>query len=309
VIDRNANEILKRTGDVRIHDTHLGVWEEHVDPEMNRVLVAVLRSLEGRGFLVQQDPHVVKNYPSLSEEQWVGIRDGLEVAVNLCGRHLKVDFFQNVANVQNCNGGRYDYGKFARMPRGLGFRCLLEMRALIRLLTKIGYVCALGVGFDRQPIDPPNLLQLRDLVSGKKPESPLERFNENWGRDRFERDDTGFPSQQELRCWDDKDANGIPVRTGDTRYLRVRGRLMRGQCYPNMNGQWMFRYGGEFAYESARQFFTCDRPDLEPRRLVPEQPERLHRELQTAVERFNYRRVIQLATVLARLQHLVAAPP
>jgi hypothetical protein len=294
---------LRRSGTVHIHDASLNVWEEHCTKEtevgMTRVMVRVLQAFRDRGFATRRDPDCVKNFPTIAEFHWVGIRNGLEFAVRLHGRHLSVEFFQNVANVENPNGGRYDSRRFSRMPRTMQLRCIVEMGSLMQDLIEIGYI---ALRRDKCPFkDPsvPTLLQLRDLITNKRSDDPLEEFNTTWRHDRFERDSTGFPSERELRSWDNRDADSIVIRTGEPRYLRVRGRLMRGICYPNM-GMWQFRYGGEVTNAQAGLFINCARPDLGPRRLVPNQPARLKAELQAAIKREDYRRVAKLATVLGR---------
>jgi hypothetical protein len=293
---------MKRTGEMWIYQTSLNVWEEHVDEKaMYPVFRKVIGRLRKRGFSVQQDPHTLVYWPTLARTHWVGRKGDLEFHTSLSGRHLQVEFFQNVVSGGNGHGGRYDFDKYRLMPLRMRLLFIVEMTALVRVLTEIGY------SFQRSNQGDPlevNHRSVRDRAEGKAAPTPLGRFNERWRGSRFERDETGWPCAKELASWQNGDRDKVVVRTGDTRYLRRGGRLQRCTCWPNMNGMWQVCYGGEVTYVSSRELFVCERPDLEPRRLVTGQAERLQKELSKATETKQWRRVAELARVLQR----IAAP-
>lgn len=289
----------QRTGEMWLHGTSLNVWEENVDENgMYPVFWKVLARLRTRGFTVQQDPYTPVHYPTLARTHWVGRKGYLEFHTSLSGRHLQVEFFQNVVSGGNSNGGRYDFGKYRLMPLRMRLLFIVEMTALIRMLTGVGY------SFQRSNQGDPLEVchrSVRDRAEERHQPTPLARFNDSWRTNRFERDQTGWPSAKELSSWASLDRDGVPVRTGDTRYLRRGGRLQRCTCWPNMNGMWQVCFGDQVNYVSSRELFVCERPDLEPRRLVAGQTERLIKELTKATENKQWRRVAALGAVLGRM--------
>lgn len=164
---------------------------------------------------------------------------------------------------------------------------------------------ALGKGFDLTTEGAPFLLRVLRACEGesagtRRADDPLRTFNDGWTAERFERDETGWPTVKEYdhdgrNCDRDK----VSLRNGQTRYFRDdRGRLQRGTVYTNMNSMWMVVFGGSVTYMSGCYLFSCERPDLEPRRVMPGQKERLRDELAKAVAASNFRRVEVLARVL-----------
>jgi hypothetical protein len=282
-----------------LHDTSLNVWEEHVDETgMYPILQEALNRLERRGFAVTQDPSTLKNYPSLARWHWVGKRQDLEFIASLCGRHLQLEFFQNVVSGGNRNGGRYDFGKFQLMPHRMRLQFIAEMTGSVRQLCELGY-SFVECGHHVVPlvVSP---LSVRDAATHALHNSPLARFNANWGATRFARDETGWPTAKELKSWPYPDRTGRPVRTGDTKYLRHKGRLQRCTVWPNMNGMWQACFGDQVRWVHTGELFECERPDLEPRRYVPGQLERLEKELSAEIAAKNYRRVAALGLALQR---------
>lgn len=72
---------------------------------------------------------------------------------------------------------------------------------------------------------------------------------------------------------------------------------MRGVVYTTMNGGWKIDLGGKHVHVGAHELFHCAEPDVQPRRWVPKQKERLHSELEKALKVSDYRRVGILSRV------------
>ncbi|WP_437310095.1 hypothetical protein [Sorangium sp. So ce388] len=309
---------MKREGEIRLHDTHVAVWEEHVDEEaMLGVWMSVRAHLERRGFSLEPDELTERtlNPPkgkraraeymawskSWSEKHRQGRNGGLEFTGGTYGRQLKIEFFQNVANVENRNGGRYDFGKFARMPRALRTRCAVEMVALIRHLQSLGYT--LG-GDLREPI-PSSVLR---IAEGRVEEglTPLERFNRSWVANRFTRGADGWPVPSERSGYGaaQKDRDGIEIAPGDIRAVYNRHRLVQGRVYPAINDMWTLRFedGSFITQEHAGAFFTPT-PST-PRRLALTKQERiaaLDGAIQRATRRGDVRRAERIRGALTKL--------
>jgi len=285
---------------------HIGVWEENVD---ETAMLAVLRSLRermrSRGWAVEIDT-AHTNYRPLQLRRHLARKGDLRYYASTSGRHLEVNFFQEITTEPG--RGRYDGQYFRDMPRHLRIPCIVEMVAVIRKLQDCGY--RLNPYQLTQGVPLP--LALLKLFDGRRFEGdPLGAFNDSWGgrrgEVRFDRDETGWPSAKEVGCWHPLDRDGVRLHQGDWRYIRPtwlwpqpKGRIIYGQVYGGINGQWELVsngvvYSGCF---QAREFFSCERPDLEPRRLVPGQKDRLEKELAKALEKKDWRRVEVLAGVI-----------
>lgn len=302
----SARPASTRSGTVHIVDTSIQVWEVEVHDSIRTVLAACVALLRRRGWSVCLDPRIARDYPTLSRDHWYASHtSGLEVLLQLCGRHLKIEFFQNVANVSNQNGGQYDFGKFARMPRAMQIRCVVELAAMVRRLLRFGY--AFGHACDlREPL----LMSTLKIVTGRSvsERSPLEQFNIAWSfsrspvADRFDRDETGWPSEKELRSWAHTDRDGVVLRNGDWRYVRVDGRVRHVQAFGGINGMWQaWSNGVQVGWGVGATEFSSRFPEDEPRRLVPGQTARLEKELEKATKAKDWRRSAAIAGVLDRI--------
>lgn len=293
---------MTRSGDIHIHNTGVNVWEEHWEERVENGMRLAMRSLLGRlrkrGHRVWRDPKTAKHYPSLAPDHWLTQKGDLRATVTLGGRHLKIEFYQEL-NVKNRNGGRYDFDKFARMPRWMQLQCIVEIHAAVGKLQELGYVYRLK---DRTATVP-TLLQIRDFVSPPNRTGTLARFNESWNFEsdwarggRFKCDETGWPTAEAIGEHSDRD--GVPILNGEERYVYHRGNLKRGVVRTNMNGMWSV---GDFTYVSSSSLFLCD-PTQVPRRFFPHQVNRLRKELQRAVDRQDYRRTQSLARALTHAE-------
>lgn len=271
---------------LRLYESHIGAWEETQDfRNTDAQGQAVLSRLRTRGFRMLKD----RTYRSLS--QWLGRRGDLEVALDVTGRVVKIEFFQNL-NVENANGGRYDFKKFQRMPRSMQLACVVEMTGLVQMLMERGYA------FDpRYALNPREPLS-REIwrIARDEERDPLTEFNFQWERNRFTRGPDGWPVPSEC---DSYRRNTMPA--GTVKYFRHRGRLMRAPVYPTMNDGWTAYLGGERWWGQASKLFDCERPDLEPRRVFKDQDKRLERELAKETKVKNWRRVRALAEALERM--------
>lgn len=301
----------QRQGHIRIRDTSVHVWEGEVDEDgLLRVLTGVIERMRNDGWELQQDAEVAERWPSLAKVHWEGRNGDLQLKARIGGRHLEFVFFHSIVT-ENPNGGFYDFQKMAKMTaasRALRLQCIAEMCVLTCWLGEWGYRLSAPDGFHHRVtefrIHP--LIATRNLAEGDPDETPLDRFNANWGSDRFERDETGWPSEKALSsCWRKVDRDGKPIAQGVTKYIRGRdGRLARGQVFGGINSLWSLVSNGRvIAWNlSADEFFDCERPDLEPRR-VRDHVGRLKQELAKATKAEDYRRVATLGAVLARFMN------
>ena len=310
--EKPTQRALRRTGEIRQHDTHLSVWEDGVDEKaMRRVLRGMLARLAARGWRIERDPTVLKNYPVIADRYWVGRKGDLQMCADTMGRTCKIEFFQDVLRPKdpNSNGGRYDFDKFKGMPRHLRLMFCVEVAAVIHKLLSYGYHVQESFVDRIGSRSLPHAVLL--TAQGMDPAAdPLAYFNARWKMgqgERFERDASGWPTEKEYGASYNTDRDKLPIRNGEVRYFRGHdGYLRRGTVFTNMNTGWSVVHGGTVSYVTCSDLFHCARPDLEPRRLVRGQPARLLRELERATATRNGARVAALAKVLDRVGWPVA---
>jgi hypothetical protein len=300
VVHRDAKPANR--GTINFFETHIGAWEEDVSDGVQERFRSLMDRLRyQRGFRVHQDTGVAK---SIRPSYTVGRKGDLEFHAHACGRTFQIEFFQNVVNVDNRNGGRYCFRKFERMPRTMQLACAVEMSHVLRKLVELGYV----LEGTRQGITSTDLLPVLRHAQGRTDDGhPLMQFNRGWNFEsdwkrggRFERDESGWPTVKAVCCGIPRDRDGRLLMSGETMFCRRKGRLFRGVARPAPNGQWVLLSHGHMVHVGERELFRCDDPAAEPRRLVPGQHERIRAELAKALEAKAYRRVEALARVAAR---------
>lgn len=156
---------------------------------------------------------------------------GLELVTECHRALIRFEFFQNVANVENPAGGRYDFEKRQRMPYLIGLRFEWARRKMFAFLESIGGRA--------------NPAKMTSPVA-----DPLGYFNESWSSHYGpgSRDDTGWPSFEHRKSIgfgrSAMDRDGQVIATGGLYWHRLdNGRLVKGRAYPQANGQWLIVYG------------------------------------------------------------------
>lgn len=297
---------IDRTGSISFHDASLNVWEEGLRSTGSKAgwnaqqdwvrqfkrdvfkrIVAKLRQL---GFTVGPNTYIFT-----SNNNRFASKGALKADLKLGGRHIELDFFQNVnAPTRPDHGGRYEFNQEKLMP----YLMRLEMERARRSIRDYLLNVFTGYEFESPKVSSPN-------------PDPLAYFNESWdgeyekrrGIHRFKRGEDGWPSEAEINSWNRKDKDGATLSHGDVRWLRdSKGRLRRGCVYGGINGMWLFVYGPghrDHTHESASRFFTY-RAGETPRKFIDDAQRRKHieRELSTAIEKMNFERAAVLRDVL-----------
>lgn len=288
-----------RDGTLGFHDTFISVYENNVDEkEMHKTVYGPLvKFLRSKGFNIYRNPETIKHYRCLSWNHHRGNKGDLEVMVELSGRCLKVEFFQNL-NFENQHGGQYDFNKFQMMPYLVQKRFLVEASAVLNHLHgNHGY----KFGKHLEGCSPCDIIKvLRGIHPTKE---PLKRFNDMWGADRFKRDENGWPLQSEVSQYHNSDREGVVLSTGMFRWWRDRkGYLRRGTIYTNMNSMWQLVYGpgrGDTTWLSAYELFTLQPTDCRRRDLPNNiREQRLKKQLDKAVADMNFERAAVLRDIL-----------
>lgn len=302
---------ITRAGSIHFHDASLSIWEDGLgdarkaggyqgekawERQFKReVFARIVQQLNRMGWTVA--PWVDSDkYKAIALDRRTCAKGDLQAQLSLSGRHIELEMWQDVQNVENCNGGRYDFDKAERMT----YLQRLEMERTRRRIRD--YLCNV---FTDYTFDPPK-------IKSPNPD-PLAYFNDTWdsefekrrGTHRFNRGADGWPSDNELASWSRKDADGALLSHGDLRWTRDRkGRLLRGRVYGGINGMWMLVYGPgqrDHTHESANRFFTY-RPGETAHKLVAphERRKRLEVELSKAINAMHFERAAILRDVMAQ---------
>lgn len=211
-------------------DAGLMLWHETQELAAP-VFKAIRAELRRLGFTVGRCEETRKHYPTLSKYRRVGRREQLDYGLELSGRTVKIEFWQE-SRASNPAGGKYDFHKVDRMDYLTRLRFVWTRRHLLALLT--------GMGF---PLAPERLCMSAPGVD------PLAAFNSGWGADRFTRGPDGWPDDRELKSWDRRDGDGAITSNGDTRFVQswnARGRWVRCRVYGGINGMWHCYCNGEY---------------------------------------------------------------
>lgn len=291
---------------IHIHDTMVQLWFAHGSPDDDgslQLLRSVLGRMRRRGWTLAREGKF-PDFDDLDRRHWVGRLGDLQMYAECFPMGMRVCFFQDI-NHENQNGGRYDFNKFSRLPRPMRLRCAVEMAAVVRKLLDRGFTLTRHEqGFDVEHVAWSVL-----RIAENRPTDVLNAFNHSWNSEhdwarggRFERDERGWPAVSAYDPYGhNKDRDDVPLRNGETRYFRgYNGRLYRGTIFCNMNQMWLVGTGVGRRNLNQRELFHCERPDLEPRRLMRNQPKRLRGLLDEAVKAEDFERVATLGRVLAR---------
>lgn len=202
---------------VREHDTSLTVWYEtnYTEADVKATRDAVVRHLRARGFKIGLDQRILRDHPIIKDLFHEGRLGNLKVRVDLAGRTVKVEFWQDLV-FENSHGGRYDFDKRERMPYLIGKRYEVERNRLLDLLA------GRGLEIHRQK---PRLAGM-GFVSQKRAECW------HWNGGKLLEDIAPYNSEM---------LDGSHVRDGDTVYFADYGtgyRIARGVARYNINNMW-----------------------------------------------------------------------
>jgi len=270
-----------RSGEIRIHDSSLSIWEEACDDSLRGVFDDVIRALRRFGWRVGRDEQAHRRYRIISKDFRYCRHGELEAALRISGRCIEFEAFQNVVNVSNLNGGRYDIGKMKRMPYLFRKRTELTFKKLIEHLTsKYGY----GVKYPK-PERGPGGITGREWVE--------RRYLESWHTKPY----LGRP---DWHCDGNRQTNdghlleqGMPVY-----FIGYDGRIGHGTAMYNLNNMWWVLAGKYAVYNIACFYLFAERPaNLRVKRNERQRRRRLEAELASAVKRMDFARAETLKRV------------
>ncbi len=222
-------------------DTTVGVHGGKIE-----LLNQVFEMLTQRGFAIQTDQRILRDYPSLADTHWEGANGDLLFKSEIYPAGFKLEFYQEI-NTENPCGGFYDFDKFKRMPYLIRCQYILTRKCICELLDAAGYTNNAETEYKYS----------FDKVMGKIKSSCHYKEGKE------------LP-EYEIESYNAKDKDGKQLRNGQIKYFRDhKGRLQRGTIYHNINNMWWvvinkFHYTNIASFE----FFDLDSEENCVKKLV-----------------------------------------
>lgn len=242
---------INREGIVSFGDASLNIWE---DPECRvmgdwehqfkkEVFLRMAQQLRRLGWKTEVPKDMVEQYSRSFAEQHRYCRKGdLQGFLDLSGRCIEFQMWQDVANGENPNGGRYDFDKEQRMP----YLLLLEMKRTRNRLRN--YLCNVFSGYEFNS-------SKRDGRSEKRgPDglTAMEYVKACYESSCHFKGDTGT---YEITDCNRKSADGQLIQHGQRVYYPdFKGRICVGNAYYNINNMWWV-VSGKYGVSNEASFY------------------------------------------------------
>lgn len=102
---------MKENKNFAVRETNITV---RGDKEISHpIFLRMLEMMRGRGFTVGSDPRIDRDYAILSKDHFAGSKGDLLFIADKYNTGARIEFYQEI-NVENRNGGRYDFNKFKK---------------------------------------------------------------------------------------------------------------------------------------------------------------------------------------------------
>lgn len=306
------SKLIERTGVVCFGDASISIWEEGVSAARNeggyagekawslqfkrQVFARIVQTLRRIGWTVGPWDKT-EQYKCIALNHRTCSKGDLKGELDMSGRCIKFEMWQDVTPSENRNGGRYDFGKEARMPYVLR----LEMGRTRRRIRD--YLCNVftGYAFNEKAGDG------RNAKRGFMSLTALEwiadcyrtscHFKGDW--DRYV---ASHSAQSTVGCFNSnrRSGDGVLLEHGQTVWcFDYHGRIQQGTSYYNINNMWWVALGRYDVTNKASFELYTTRPDnLRIKRNADRRRSRLEAELAAAVKAMKFERAAQLRNIL-----------
>lgn len=291
---------IHREGELRFGDAYLGVlenperrswdqWQEYEREFKRQVFKRIVQQLNRIGWSVEVPQEMIEQYSRSFAENHRYCRKGdLQGLLDLSGRCIKFEMWQDVANVENRNGGRYDFDKEKRMP----YILWLEMERTRRRLRE--YLCNVFSGYQFQD-------QLRDGRHPKRGPGSLtavEWVEQDIRSSGHFNEDLGH-APINMKC-NAQSADGGVITHGARVYaIGYDDRVVVGTAYYDLNSSWWIVTGkyGAICVQSSN-IYLGNPGDLRRKRNERKRRSRLESELSKAVKSMDFQRAQVIKDIL-----------
>lgn len=288
---------IERAGSVRFHDASLYISEEGISAARAAGGWAEAKAWE-RQFkrdvfarIIQQLKRLVwtvgpwsdaDKYKAIALSHRTCAKGDLQAELSVSGRCIKLEFWQDVQNVENPNGGKYDFNKEHRMT----YLQRLEMERTRRRIRD--YLCNVFTGYEFDPPTPmlgPNGMTAVGYAAYRR---------RTTGHYVPELDRARISMESNARA-----ADGGTIEHGAKVWaLDHKGRVITGTAYYDLNNNWDIvtgRYGLTVCHTG--KIFTRMPENLRLKRNASERRKRLESELQKAITAMDFERAAILRDI------------
>lgn len=265
---------------VSSNGTYIGV---RVPSETSHpTLESIFRMMRKRGWFIQTDQRVLKDYPTIAKDYFEGRKGDLFFESHRYPTGFEIEFYQD-KNTINKNGGRYDFSKLKLMPYLIRCSFLVELNYIKELLLDEDYI------------------DNSEPVIKTSYEKIMHRIKSCWHyKDGKELPEYDLP---EYNC---TDKDGKRIRNGQVKYFRDhKGRLQKGTVYHNINNMW-WTIINKYEYTNIADFELFDLDSEENRARKYIKPSGLHNSkarLKPSDEQYEaWRKEIKKGGVIKRIE-------
>lgn len=290
---------IDRTGKVTFGDASVNVredpvrrgydeWQEYERGFKRQVFKRIVQQLNRLGWSVEVPADMIEQYGRSFAEGYRYCRKGnLQGRLDLSGRCIKLEMWQDVANVDHPNGGRYDFDKEQRMP----YLIRLEMERTRRRIRN--YLCNVFSGYEFQT-------DRNDGRSNKRGPDSLTAiewvdgcYQTSW---HFKGDTTNY----EIAEYNRKSGDGARLSHGQRVWFADRkGRICTGIAYYNINNMWWVVTGKfDVSNVSAHSLYSVCPENPKQKRNGGLRRKRLESELSKAVKAMDFLRAQKLKEIV-----------
>jgi len=183
------------------------------------LLYRVLNMLRGEGFVIVNDKEIAK---CIRKDHFIGSRGDLKLHAERFPAGFKIEFFQDI-NFENPNGGRYDFGKFQKMPYLIRLHYIKYVKMIAALVGKLA------------DADDHTEIPYKTAEDRIKAKYVREWVHEQTDMN-FNLSDLDGQTQE---TYNGTGRDGETLHNGDVKYFRHwNGYLYRGRIYHNINNMW-----------------------------------------------------------------------
>jgi len=295
--------LINRTGTVSFGDASISICEEGISAARNEggyagekawcrqfkrdVFARIVQTLNRLGWAVGPWDKT-EQYKCIALNHRTCSKGGLQGELDISGRCIKFEMWQDVTLSENCNGGRYDFGKEGRMPYVLR----LEMERTRRRIRD--YLCNV---FAEYTFNAPKKERGAHLGGAGAAEWIEQQYRDSW---HFKGDWLGYIEKNPHMQSNRGSADGRQLEHMQTVWFADwRGRICRGTAMYNINNMWWVVAGPyEVRNLASFELYTAAPDNLRVKRNADRRRKRLEGELATAVKAMRFERAAQLRDIL-----------
>lgn len=293
---------IDRAGTVNFGDASISIWEEGISAARaeggfagvkaweqkfkREVLKRIVQTLNRLGWTVGPWDKT-EQYKCIALNHRTCSKGGLKGELDVSGRCIKFEMWQDVTPPKNSNGGRYDFDKEDRMPYVLR----LEMERTRRRIRD--YLCNVFTGYTFNDKSSDGRSAKHGFMYLTALEWIAECYRTSW---HFKGDTAAY----KIEGYNSKSADGGTVQHGQPVWcFDYHGRIQQGTAYYNINNMWWVALGQyDVTNKASFELYTSCPDNPRVKRNADRRRKRLEGEMAKAIKAMKFERAAQLRDIL-----------